>query len=731
MSFFCIKSLFEGGFDLGTIKCPSCSAEVDDTMLFCPNCFNEFGGDSAGKTEKPEGGSSGEDGVVVCPSCGEKFSKGMLFCPFCFSEVGEDGGGSDRQESAEPEEEVDPSLLIDGRYVIIETYKDGADLSICKVRDRNDRGSAYSLRGLQLAGDSTLTREQAAERFDAVVSEILKITHPGLARVFDYFHSDSGYYILYDFTEGTTLTKFLQNFHSRTKKAMPEGMLVSIALKLCDIADAMHRNDPAMYLIDLKPSSIIVSDDVSSLVFVNPGLPYLQDALGVYSDSDIDGSLFGGLKSVKRDLWCIGAVLYFLVSGLDLQMFETLEPSPVSSLRKDFTPAFSSILEKLLGSGRVSGYSSVEELRADLTGKCRARGIETYDFYYDLIGYDSSSEVWFAHMGNQSRTGSMGGNTSLPMRQLWTFAAAAETSSSIAPFGDSIAVVFNDGRMFVLEAKKGGFIWNCNMREKLNPVISDGSRIFASSSYSPSLFCFAPGTEAPSVWKAELEGMLMTAPILYGGTLYQTSYTGSVYAVDPDDGSVKWHESLDAMTISSPVISDDTLITAGLNGVVYAFSLEKKRIVWQYETGGNISLPCSLLGDSVAVVDTSGCIYNVDARTAVLNWKLSADSPLSGAVRALRNMYVFISQKGIMYNVSPGGDVVWRLKLGGPGEYAFSVTNNRAYVFAPDGRILIIDLFTGRLIDKNSVKMKLSSDPVICGGRLFFAQHDGTVFCYG
>lgn len=720
---------------MAKIKCPSCSAEADDTMLFCPNCFNEFdkpaASSSGGASSASSDSSSGEeDGIIICPSCGEKSSKGMLFCPFCFSEFDESGNSGSQQE-ADYDEDVDPSLLIDKRYVITETFKDGASLSIKKVRDRGDAESAYSLRELQLPGDSDISQEEASARFDSAVSDILKISHQGAARVFDYFKNENGFYIVYDFIEGLTLTKFLRNFHEKTKKAIPEGMLVSIALKLCDIAESMHRLAKPMYCIDMRPSSIIISEDASSLVFINAGLPYVQNALGIYSDLDFNGGLFKSLCCRQRDLWCIGSVIYYLIAGLDLQMFESVEHSPITSIRRDLSPAFCAVLEKLLGRDRMSDYSSCDEFRKELCSKCRPRGIETYDFYYDMIGFDSSSSSWRSHMADQSRTGSIGSAPSIPMKVMWSFAAASKTSSFLAPFEDSIAAVFNDGRMFVLENQKGGFVWNCNVREKLNPIVSDGSRIFAASSFSPNVFCFAPGTENPSVWRTELDGMLMTAPLLSGGVLYQTTYSGGIYALDPNDGSVQWNESIDAMTIASPVIMDDTFITAGLNGIVYAFSLEKRRIIWQYSTGGNVSLPCVQSGDSVIVSDTAGNIFSIDCRTSSLNWKISADSPISSSVKALKNMLIFISRNGIMYNVSSSGEIVWRLKVGGQGEYQFCVTNNRAYVFVPDGRILVIDLFTGKLIDKNSVKMKLSSEPVIYRGRLFFAIQDGTIFCFG
>ena len=102
---------------MGVIKCPSCSADVDDKMLFCPNCFGELkeAKDSSQdkKTsvsnqvvnENSEEKSTENGNFIVCPSCGKKSSKGMLFCPFCFNEFA--ASSEDKDSSDNIDEDID------------------------------------------------------------------------------------------------------------------------------------------------------------------------------------------------------------------------------------------------------------------------------------------------------------------------------------------------------------------------------------------------------------------------------------------------------------------------------------------------------------------------------------------------------------------------------------------------------------------------------------------------
>lgn len=722
---------------MGVIKCPSCSSDVDDKMLFCPNCFGELkketndssqNENSSISADKTDNKAEEKAGVIICPSCGKESSKGMLFCPFCFNEF---SPSEENDSSNSIEEDIDPALLVDGKYVKLETYKDGS-FSIYKACDKFDKSSVYSVREFEFSADKKDNSEDIHKKFDEIATNILKSSHPSVARLFDYFYRENSLYLVYEFANGLPLTKFLSDFCQKTQMAIPEGMLVLIAVKLLEMLEYLHGLDNPLYCIDIRPSSVIVSEDISEVSYVNFGVPYVQDLLDIYKDiPDNSHGYFNSLKNPKRDLWCIGAVIYFLISNLDLQIFESMEPSPINSLRSDLSPAFCDILTKLLGANRISKYSSASEAKKDFITKCKPRGINTYDFYYKLIDFNPESIVWNIYLGNTARTGSIGSNPSIPMKMAWSFPSSAKTSGFITPFGKNIISSFNNGEIFVLNASKGTCIWNCNMREKLNPVVSDGKRMYSSSANSPSVFCFDPESEIPGLWRTNIDGMLMTSPFFgNNGVIYQVSYNGMIYAISPDSGSIMWQESMNIMTISPPVINDDLILVAGLNGILYAFGINEKKILWHYETGRNISLPCTLYEDSALITTTTGVICNVDINTSSLKWKIEADSPLACPIKALQDTYIFITQKGIMYNVDSEGNIRWRLKLGLTGEYFCSITNNRAYVFSPDARILVIDLFTGKLIDKNSVRMKIASEPVIYDGKLYFSVQDGTVFCY-
>lgn len=703
-------------------------------MLFCPECFSEFETDGEAGREKSETAENTDS--PLCPQCGGPMDGAVSACPSCSaSEDGDAGFSSADGLSGGLPEGVDESSLIDKRYFIAENYKVGCSESVYLAEDLLDNRNPYTIREFTVTGEGLSRCDELAARFDEVAGRIEKIAHPSIGRIFDYFNQENNFYVVYDFVEGTPLPDFLEEFHNTLSMAIPEGVLVDFALKLCDMLAYLHEIPGApFYCVEMKPSSLIVSSDVSRLSIVGLGVPYLKEALGIIYDDDLDEdrskTIPGELKSSSRDLWCLGAVLYFLISGLDLQRFDSLPHSPVEQIRPDLSPAFQEILTTLLGKDRKSGYASVEEVRSELSTRCRARGIVTYDFYYRFIGFEPSSVDWNNWMAGGERISSIGKAPSIPMTSQWTFNTSSTAKASAAPLGDgNIAVAFGDGQIFLLDREKGGCLWNCHMKDSLNSIVTRGGRLFASSG-SQSIFCVEAGSALPGIWRTKIDGMLMTGPCFFGDKLFQLSYDGNLFILDINTGVLREQHHFNAKAISHGLVYEDIFYFGSLNGILYAYDSVNMTPLWHYNTGASISTACSVAEDNIVAANTDGNIFCVDRHNATINWKLALEDIVTSPVRLMGNTYFCITQKGILHNISDSGNINWRVNLGLPGEYSFAVTNNKIYAVTPDGRILCIDVFSGRLTDKSAVKETVVAQPVIYDGTLILVTSSGTVHAF-
>jgi outer membrane protein assembly factor BamB len=114
-------------------------------------------------------------------------------------------------------------------------------------------------------------------------------------------------------------------------------------------------------------------------------------------------------------------------------------------------------------------------------------------------------------------------------------------------------VYFTSGenRVYALDARKGGWKWQYDreapetftIRGYGAPLVANG-RVYVGFS-DGYLACLSAGT-GDVVWARPFGGDAVrfvdvdSTPLLHDGTLYISSYTGGVYALDPKDGSVRW-----------------------------------------------------------------------------------------------------------------------------------------------------------------------------------------------
>lgn len=632
--------------------------------------------------------------------------------------AGESSGNTDSKEYE----------MIDNRYCIVETYKSTPKNSIYKIEDSKDGDKTYSMREFVFLDPDKKNLENFSKFFKSKLEKFSKISDLGIVSIVNYFSIENKFYIIYDFKEGITLTDFLQHFHTSLEQAMPEGLLLLILSKLIQILEYLHSLNEPYYSIEILPSSILTNSSLDSFSLIGFGLPYIYDELNKYCDEEYE-SIPDTFKTASHDIWCLAAIIYFLISGLDLQRFDSLIHSDIKAIRPDLSDRFCSMLSKALGTDRCSQYSNIDELKVALLAVGKPRPIESYDFYYKFLEIPISSN-WDMYMGNAGRTAALGAAPKIPMAMLWSYTISDSNSSSIIPFEDAALVAPSDGRLYMIDSK-GELIWDCALGEYINPPIVSNGNIYISSSSSPSIFCICPASENPGVWRTSVDGILIASPVISKDRLYQISDSGMLFAFSPETGELDWKYDYGIVTSSQILCLEDQIFAVSNDGHVYCYNIAEKALSWKYNTGSNTLNCCSGNAQDIFIVNNLGEVYSIARSGGTLNWKVDMADFTSSPVRVISDMCICITQKGIMYNIAADGSINWKLNLGSAGEYSYSITNNRAYIFAPDGRILVVDIFTGRLVDKATLREKLQSKPLIHNNTLYFVTASGILYAFG
>jgi WD40 repeat protein len=126
---------------------------------------------------------------------------------------------------------------------------------------------------------------------------------------------------------------------------------------------------------------------------------------------------------------------------------------------------------------------------------------------------------------------------------------------------------------------------------------------------------------APLVWSIPIpgdggEGGMWATPALYGKTLFATTNSGRLLAVNRDRGRIAWEIELPGPLWSSPVVVDDTLIVGDCSGVLHAYDVRMPlqgppRELWTISLPGCIESTPAVWKGKIYVGTRGGKMYGI------------------------------------------------------------------------------------------------------------------------
>lgn len=63
------------------------------------------------------------------------------------------------------------------------------------------------------------------------------------------------------------------------------------------------------------------------------------------------------------------------------------------------------------------------------------------------------------------------------------------------------------------------------------------------------------------LWVAEV-GPIISSPLFAQGTIYVSTMTGRIFALNPSEKQIKWHLNVDSPIVSSPLLHNGILVAA-------------------------------------------------------------------------------------------------------------------------------------------------------------------------
>ena len=271
------------------------------------------------------------------------------------------------------------------------------DFAISERIGRGGMGSVYRAEHLLLHEPRALkviraelfrAVPEAIERFEREARIAVRLRHPNLVLIHDFFVEDGDHFLVMEYVVGESLGELL-----RRRGALPVDELCRIGAQCC--AGLAHAHELGIVHRDLSPENILLTPTASGTQakiidfgvaraalageqtgrIADARLTHAGDFVGKprYASPEQAGALRPGEELDGRsDLYSLGLVLYEMATGalpfqsesalgyLTLQLYQA--PSRPSELRPDLPPALERVILRCLEKDRTRRFASAAAL---------------------------------------------------------------------------------------------------------------------------------------------------------------------------------------------------------------------------------------------------------------------------------------------------------------------------------------------------------------------------------
>jgi serine/threonine protein kinase, bacterial len=252
---------------------------------------------------------AGMDAKKRCAGCGAVLSPGARFCSQC----------GEAQGDLRPQ--ADTGLLpanqrLNGdRYLIVRKLAQGGQSAVYLAMDTAD-GQRRAIKEMSESQISPQQRNGAVNDFLREASILMRLSHPGLCRVFNNFFEGRKVFLVMEYVEG----------HNLEDEMIGQGRplnwqdVTRWGIALAEVLAYLHSQDPPVIYRDLKPANVMLTPQ-GTLKLIDFGIarqlfPQRQvDTARLGTDGYAPLEQYNGRSEPRSDLYALGASLYHLLTG--------------------------------------------------------------------------------------------------------------------------------------------------------------------------------------------------------------------------------------------------------------------------------------------------------------------------------------------------------------------------------------------------------------------------------
>lgn len=248
--------------------------------------------------------------------------------------------------------------MVNQRYQVLSYLGQGSFSQVYLTTDQAWRGNLVALKEIPTAHFSDKEYAAFNARFLQEAAFLMRLQHPGLPRVVEFFAEGSNYYLALEWVPGHTLEHEVEQ-----RDRVAEGEILEWGLQLAEVLAYLHGQKPYPILLgDLKPSNVVIDyhgrirvidfgvatyaapDQNREYALVSPGFSPPEQYENVRLDP-------------RCDIYALGATLYWCAMGQSLERFRFEVPG-LRRFRSDISSAAEALLARCLAVQREHRFQS-------------------------------------------------------------------------------------------------------------------------------------------------------------------------------------------------------------------------------------------------------------------------------------------------------------------------------------------------------------------------------------
>ena len=231
--------------------------------------------------------------------------------------------------------------------------------------------------------------------------------------------------------------------------------------------------------------------------------------------------------------------------------------------------------------------------------------------------------------------------------------------------------------------------------------------------------------------------------------LFAVDYNNILRCFNKKDGSQCWkYQTETSLTLSntkySIILYKNNVIFSNSLGDVTSIDISSGIVDWQIPTQSNLILNQSynfknsrLVGDdnSIYFSNNQNQFYSIDIKNGFINWMNQINSSLTPIL--IQDTIFTISDEGYLYTLQKKEGNIIRIndiyEIYKPKErkkikpIGFKIGNKKLYLTNNDGKILVVDLSTGKVVKTQKISRETISKPFINNENLYIIKNGSII----